>query len=76
MVITVRDTGIGIPSAAMPHLFEKFFRVIGSEKIASGTGLGLTFCWQIVQAQRGHIEVNSQVDKGTEFIIHLPLRQG
>jgi len=72
MVITVRDTGLGIPEEALPHLFEKFFRVREHETLVTGTGLGLAICRQIVHGHGGRIEVQSKVGTGTLFSVHLP----
>ena len=74
MRIEVADTGHGIPTEAMPHLFKKFFRVHETESTVIGTGLGLSITKQIVQAHRGIIDVKSKSGKGTRFIIHLPLK--
>ncbi len=70
--ITVEDTGIGIPEEALPHLFEKFYRVHESEDSASGTGLGLSICKQIVQGHGGRVEVHSRLGVGTSFSIIIP----
>jgi signal transduction histidine kinase len=70
--ITVQDTGMGIPEQALPHLFEKFYRVREHENKASGTGLGLSICKQIVHGHGGRIEVKSKPGIGTMFTIHLP----
>ncbi len=75
VTIAVSDTGIGIPPEAMSRLFQKFYRVPGSEKVASGTGLGLSICKQIVLAHGGHMEVQSSDDHGTTFTVHLPKLQ-
>jgi len=72
--IRVRDSGIGIPEEATQHLFDRFYRVKGSERLASGTGLGLSICKQIVEKHGGQIEVESQSGKGTVFTIRLPFR--
>lgn len=72
--IDVIDTGQGIPSEAMPHLFKKFFRVHETESKIAGTGLGLSISKQIIEGHRGTIEVKSKSGKGTKFIIHLPLK--
>lgn len=72
MCITVQDTGMGIPEDALPHLFEKFYRVREHEHRASGTGLGLSICKQIVQGHGGSIEAKSKVGVGTVFTMHLP----
>jgi len=69
---TIQDTGMGIPEDAIPHLFEKFYRVREHESKATGTGLGLSICKQIVQGHNGRIEVKSKLGEGTSFTIHLP----
>lgn len=69
---SVADTGPGISSEDMKHLFEKFYRVPGSEKLAPGTGLGLSICKRIIAAHHGRIDVESQVGKGTKFTVLLP----
>jgi signal transduction histidine kinase len=63
---------MGIPEQALPHLFEKFYRVREHENKASGTGLGLSISKQIVQGHGGRIEVKSKSGIGTMFTIHLP----
>jgi two-component system phosphate regulon sensor histidine kinase PhoR len=70
--ISIQDTGMGIPEHALPHLFEKFYRVREHENKASGTGLGLSISKQIVQGHGGRIEVKSKLGIGTMFMIHLP----
>jgi two-component system, OmpR family, phosphate regulon sensor histidine kinase PhoR len=70
--LCVRDTGMGIPAKALPHLFQKFYRVQASEGKVAGTGLGLSICKQIVSGHGGSIEVQSKYGKGTTFIIHIP----
>jgi signal transduction histidine kinase len=72
LVIYVQDTGIGIPEEALPHLFQKFYRVREHESKAAGTGLGLSICKQIVQGHGGRIEVKSKVAVGTVFMVILP----
>jgi signal transduction histidine kinase len=70
--IFVQDTGIGIPEEALPHLFEKFYRVREHETKTSGTGLGLSICKQIIYGHGGRIEVKSKPGVGTAFILYLP----
>src|SRR5512138_1393505 len=72
LVITIQDTGIGIPEDSIPHLFEKFYRVREHENKAQGTGLGLSISKQIIQGHNGRIEVKSKMGVGTSFTIHLP----
>lgn len=72
IAIYVQDTGIGIPDEALPHLFQKFYRVREHETRTTGTGLGLSICKQIIQGHGGRIEVKSKIGVGTVFMICLP----
>jgi len=72
VAIYVQDTGIGIPEEALPHLFQKFYRVREHEGRASGTGLGLSICKQIIYGHGGRIEVRSKMGIGTVFMLSLP----
>ena len=72
MIISVQDTGVGIPEDAIGHIFQKFYRVRESESKASGTGLGLSICKKIIQGHGGTIEVKSKFGIGTNIIICLP----
>lgn len=73
-VIQVIDTGYGIPSDAVPHLFETFYRVKSEQHMqVDGTGLGLAIVKAIVEQHRGTIEVESEMGKGSSFTIRLPL---
>ena len=73
VVLQVADHGIGIPEDALPHLFQKFYRVPSAVDAGfEGTGLGLVLTKQAVEAQGGTIEVESQVGVGTTFTVRLP----
>ena len=72
LIISVQDTGVGIPEDAVGHIFEKFYRVRENESKASGTGLGLSICKQIVQGHGGTIEIKSKLGIGTNIIFTLP----
>jgi signal transduction histidine kinase len=73
--LRVADTGVGIPAESLPRIFDRFYRVDKSRsRAAGGVGLGLSIVRAIVDAHKGRIEVHSQVDSGTEFIITLPTR--
>ncbi len=71
--VQVKDTGRGIAADALPHLFEKFYRVPDAEGWAQGTGLGLSIVKQLIEAHGGRIEVESQVGVGTTMTILLPM---
>jgi len=70
--ISIQDTGVGIPDEAVPHLFEKFYRVHETEGHAAGTGLGLSICKEIVQGHGGRMEVKSKLGVGSTFSVILP----
>jgi signal transduction histidine kinase len=72
VAVHVFDTGPGISLEHQKHLFEKFYRVPGTEKTVQGTGLGLSICKRIIEAHSGSITVQSQVNVGTDFTVHLP----
>ena len=69
IIITVRDTGIGMDEETMEHIFEPFFTTKG---LAKGTGLGLASVYGIIKAHAGYIEVDSHKGQGTIFSIYLP----
>jgi heavy metal sensor kinase len=69
----VLDDGAGIPAEALPHLFDRFFRVDGARSTrGNGSGLGLAIVRWIVQQHGGSVEVRSRVGEGTVFTIVLP----
>lgn len=72
--ISVKDNGIGIDSADLPHIFERFFRSnMAINAHQQGTGLGLSIVEKIVKAHRGHLEVESEIGEGSTFRISLPI---
>ncbi len=72
VTISIRDTGTGIPAEIQDKIFDPFFT---TKPIGSGTGLGLSVCYQvIVQAHGGRINCVSNVGEGTELIVELPLK--
>lgn len=73
-VVAVRDTGIGIDKAHLPHLFDRFYRVDEARnRQVGGTGLGLSIVRWIIDAHEGRIEVDSTPGKGSTFTVFLPL---
>ncbi len=73
IAVSVRDTGVGIPSEHLSAVFEKFFQVEGSlHRSSGGTGLGLAITKGLVEAHRGKIWVESEVGKGSTFTFTLP----
>ncbi len=72
--LEVLDDGPGIPSEALPHVFERFYRVDGARSTrGSGSGLGLAIVRWIVQMHGGRVEVRSRVGEGTVFTVTLPV---
>ncbi|HME08276.1 MAG TPA: ATP-binding protein [Bryobacteraceae bacterium] len=72
-VISVSDTGVGIPSEDVPRIFERFYRVDKARsRDVGGTGLGLSIVRHVVEQMAGAITVQSQLGKGSKFIIRLP----
>lgn len=71
VIVSVADTGIGIPPEHIPHVFEKFFRVPGQSR-GSGTGLGLAIVHEIVTAHGGSISCESTPGAGSIFRLRLP----
>jgi len=72
MVISVQDTGVGIPEDSVGHIFEKFYRVRENDSKVTGTGLGLSICKKIVEGHGGTIEIESKLGIGTKILISLP----
>ena len=72
--IHVKDQGIGIPKDEIHRVTERFFRTANAKKnLIQGTGLGLAIVKHIVNQHRGDLEINSRLNEGTEFIVHLPM---
>ncbi len=73
MVTEVSDSGLGIQSDDLPHIFDRFWQAdTSSRRKHQGTGIGLALVKELVEAQGGHVTVASEVDKGTTFTITLP----
>ena len=74
VLLSVRDTGLGIPANDLPHIFEPFFKASNSGHKKEGVGLGLAIVREIALMHRAHIEVKSKIDRGTTFFIHFRKR--
>jgi signal transduction histidine kinase len=70
VVVRIRDTGPGIPSAAMPRLFEPFYT---TKEVGKGTGLGLAITYGIIQEHGGEITASNHPEGGAVFTVQLPV---
>jgi len=76
-LFTITDNGIGIPPGHLELVFDKFHRVpTGNVHNVKGTGLGLSYARYVVNAHGGSISVKSEINKGSEFIVSIPLKNG
>jgi len=71
--ISILDTGCGIPEDMLKRIYEPFFT---TKEVGKGTGLGLSIAYDIVKKHNGEIDVKSEVGKGTEFTIKIPVVEG
>lgn len=75
LMIRVKDSGIGIAGHDIDHLFDAYQQVdVGKSRVYGGTGLGLAICKQLTDLLGGHISVQSQLNRGSEFTVQLPLK--
>lgn len=75
VLIEIADTGIGIPEADIPRIFDRFYRVNKARTESGSSGLGLAIAKKIIDEHVGRVEVESAVDSGTIFRIYLPTYQ-
>lgn len=71
-LVTVEDTGIGIPAGEIDKIFDRFYRVDASRTVTVGSGLGLSIVRTVVEAHGGKVDVKSELGKGSVFTIILP----
>jgi signal transduction histidine kinase len=77
ILISVKDAGIGISPEDLPHIFDGFYRGKDVQTTVTGHGIGLAVCRQIIAAHDGSIMVQSELGKGSTFVIRLPaIKQG
>ena len=73
VTVSVRDSGIGIPTEDIPHLFKKFYRVDNTDtREIGGTGLGLYLSRRLAEAMSGNLRVESEYKKGSTFFLDIP----
>jgi signal transduction histidine kinase len=72
-VLSVQDQGVGIPQEDLPRIFERFYRASNVASQIAGTGIGLAGAKQLVELHGGSIEVQSVPERGSTFVVRLPL---
>ena len=70
--ISIKDTGRGISQHIRSKIFDPFFT---TKEVGQGTGLGLSICQGIIEKHQGSIDIKSEVGKGSEFVILVPMKQ-
>lgn len=70
VAVSIADNGLGIEPENFKRIFQPFFT---TKEVGKGTGLGLSLCYGIVKRHGGAIQINSELGKGAEFIVELPI---
>jgi two-component system, OmpR family, sensor histidine kinase MtrB len=73
LVVAVRDHGPGLPPAAIPHVFDRFYKADTARARSEGSGLGLAIAWENARLHGGHIEAGNHPDGGAVFTVRLPM---
>ncbi|MGA2490442.1 MAG: hybrid sensor histidine kinase/response regulator [Anaerolineales bacterium] len=73
LIISIKDCGVGISPEDLPHVFDGFYRGKSGQEMATGHGIGLAVARQIVEAHNGSIAIESELGKGTTFLVSLPI---
>ncbi len=73
-VLSVQDTGVGVPADELPRIFDRFHRIDGQRgRSQEGTGIGLALVQELVELHRGTIAATSQIEQGTTFVVSIPM---
>ena len=72
VIVSIKDTGVGIPKENLDKILEPFFT---TKPVGKGTGLGLSLCFGIIEAHEGRIEIHSEPGQGTEMKVFLPVKE-
>ena len=73
LAVEVRDHGPGLPAAAIPHVFDRFYKADNARARSQGGGLGLAIAWENARLHGGHIEAGNHPGGGAVFTVSLPL---
>jgi two-component system sensor histidine kinase MtrB len=73
LAVEVRDHGHGLPAAAIPHIFDRFYKADTARARSDGSGLGLAIAWENARLHGGHIHAGNHPDGGAVFTVSLPL---
>ncbi|MGL5915279.1 MAG: ATP-binding protein [Culicoidibacterales bacterium] len=75
IIVSIRDYGVGISAEDLPNIFERFYRVDKARTSSGSYGLGLAIAKNIISKYQATIDVESEVDKGTKFVIYFPIEK-
>ncbi|MEM6685684.1 MAG: ATP-binding protein [Bacteroidota bacterium] len=76
LIISITDTGVGIPKADIPHIFDRYFQSKDTSKpLEGGCGIGLSLVKELVELMNGTIAVQSELAKGSQFTVTIPLKE-